>query len=180
MAANTNQLLNTAAALRQNIGGDFHDSLMQSIYTDAEEISSRAVTRDGEKGRLRFRPQAGSTANEPCLGLPTDAADAHGRLLAYDCRGQHSLTDAGYAAAGDRLWCASQRGDDDRHAHVAVRLPDRRSLSCHGLGDCRNAAADGDLLPVVHACWKTSVICRGWRSTWIDCSSARAPTASSP
>lgn len=45
-------LLNTAAQLRQQIGADYHDRLMEAIFTDSSQISDHAVTRDGQRARL--------------------------------------------------------------------------------------------------------------------------------
>jgi ferrous iron transport protein B len=45
-------ILATAQALRWEVGGDFHEHLMESIYTDAARIADRAVTRPDEKPRL--------------------------------------------------------------------------------------------------------------------------------
>jgi ferrous iron transport protein B len=45
-------ILNNAQSLRWGIGVDFHEKLMESIYTDAARIADRAVTRPDE--RLRF------------------------------------------------------------------------------------------------------------------------------
>lgn len=42
-------ILATARSLRWEIGGDFHQTLMEAIYTDAARIADRAVTRPGEK-----------------------------------------------------------------------------------------------------------------------------------
>ncbi|MBN1220598.1 MAG: ferrous iron transporter B [Anaerolineae bacterium] len=43
--ATANEILNTAEALRWQIGGNFHQHLMEAIYTDAAQIADRAVTR---------------------------------------------------------------------------------------------------------------------------------------
>jgi ferrous iron transport protein B len=40
-----NDILNTAETLRWQIGGNFHEHLMEAIYTDAAQIADRAVTR---------------------------------------------------------------------------------------------------------------------------------------
>ncbi len=45
-------LLASARSLRWQIGGDFHESLMEAIYTDAASIADRAVTRPGQKPRF--------------------------------------------------------------------------------------------------------------------------------
>lgn len=47
-------ILAAAQALRWEVGGDFHEHLMESIYTDAASIADRAVTRPDEKPRFDF------------------------------------------------------------------------------------------------------------------------------
>ena len=44
-----NDILNTAQKLRWEIGTDFHEQLMESIYTDAARIADRAVVRPEDK-----------------------------------------------------------------------------------------------------------------------------------
>ncbi|MBA3320292.1 MAG: ferrous iron transporter B [Pyrinomonadaceae bacterium] len=46
MAANVEQLLETAARLRRETGDDLHGRITEAIYTDAGEIADRAVSRD--------------------------------------------------------------------------------------------------------------------------------------
>ena len=46
------EILNQAQALRWEIGPDFHEKLMESIYTDAARIADRATTRP--EGKPRF------------------------------------------------------------------------------------------------------------------------------
>ena len=43
--ANPRNILENAESLRWEIGGDFHEHLMEAIYTDAARIADRAVTR---------------------------------------------------------------------------------------------------------------------------------------
>ncbi|MEZ4769972.1 MAG: nucleoside recognition domain-containing protein [Caldilineales bacterium] len=45
-------VLALARSLRWEIGGDFHQTLMETLYTDAARIADRAVTRPGEKPRF--------------------------------------------------------------------------------------------------------------------------------
>jgi ferrous iron transport protein B len=45
-------LLEDAQSLRWEIGGDFHEHLMETIYTDAANIADRAVTRPDRKPRF--------------------------------------------------------------------------------------------------------------------------------
>lgn len=51
-SSQTEGLLAAARSLRWEIGGDFHETLMEAIYTDAANIADRAVTRPGEKPRF--------------------------------------------------------------------------------------------------------------------------------
>ena len=45
-------ILASAESLRWQIGRDFHDKLMEDIYTDATRLADRAVTRPDEKPRF--------------------------------------------------------------------------------------------------------------------------------
>ncbi|MBK7179840.1 MAG: ferrous iron transporter B, partial [Chloroflexi bacterium] len=45
-------ILKTAESLRWQIGREFHDRLMEDIYTDAARLADRAVTRPDEKPRF--------------------------------------------------------------------------------------------------------------------------------
>ena len=47
-----NDILTTAEKLRWEIGGNFHEQLMETIYTNAARIADRAVTRPDEKPRF--------------------------------------------------------------------------------------------------------------------------------
>ena len=49
---NANDILITAEKLRWEIGGAFHEQLMETIYTDAARIADRAVTRPDKKPRF--------------------------------------------------------------------------------------------------------------------------------
>jgi len=46
------EILATAQALRWEVSEDFHEKLMEALYTHANEIADRAVTRPGEKPRF--------------------------------------------------------------------------------------------------------------------------------
>ena len=51
-SSNPEDILQTAESLRWQIGRDFHDRLMEDIYTDAARLADRAVTRPDEKPRF--------------------------------------------------------------------------------------------------------------------------------
>jgi ferrous iron transport protein B len=51
-AASTNDILTTANALRWEVGANFHENLMEALYTDAARIADRAVTRPDEPPRF--------------------------------------------------------------------------------------------------------------------------------
>jgi ferrous iron transport protein B len=46
------EILSEAAAVRWEAGPNFHDSLMETIYTDASQVADRAVSRTGEQPRF--------------------------------------------------------------------------------------------------------------------------------
>jgi ferrous iron transport protein B len=47
-----NDILQTAESLRWEIGQNFHEQLMEGIYTEASQLADRAVTRPDEKPRF--------------------------------------------------------------------------------------------------------------------------------
>lgn len=49
--SNTLQLANQ---LRNELGGEYHDRLMESIFTDASEIADQSVSRNDKEARLTF------------------------------------------------------------------------------------------------------------------------------
>ncbi|MFA5805153.1 MAG: nucleoside recognition domain-containing protein [Melioribacteraceae bacterium] len=52
MKNSTEEILLTANKLRWEVGDNFHDSILESIYKDASEISSKVVTQVGEKSKF--------------------------------------------------------------------------------------------------------------------------------
>jgi ferrous iron transport protein B len=52
MNSNYQSILKTAQDLRWEIGGDFHEKIMESLYSDASRIAERAITHPGEKPRF--------------------------------------------------------------------------------------------------------------------------------
>ena len=48
------EILQTAESLRWEVGKDFHEHLMESIYTEAVRIADRAVTRPDKEPRFDF------------------------------------------------------------------------------------------------------------------------------
>jgi ferrous iron transport protein B len=63
-------ILDTAQALRWEIGGDFHEQLMESIYTDAAKIADRAVTRADGKQRFDFERNLDRILTSRLWGFP--------------------------------------------------------------------------------------------------------------
>ncbi len=59
-----------ADALRQDVGGEFHDHLMESIYTDAGQIADRAVLREGQKTRFDFDRTLDRLVTSKTWGFP--------------------------------------------------------------------------------------------------------------
>jgi len=49
-----NDLLDTAAKLRAELGDSYHDGLMEAIFTDASQIADSCVSRDGKQARMTF------------------------------------------------------------------------------------------------------------------------------
>jgi ferrous iron transport protein B len=47
-----NEILQNAQELRAQVGGDFHEKVVEAIFTDAAHVADRAVTRADEKPRF--------------------------------------------------------------------------------------------------------------------------------
>ena len=63
-------ILSRAGSLRWDAGRDFHDDLVESIYTDAARIADRAVTRQGERGRFDLDRTIDRFVTSRWLGFP--------------------------------------------------------------------------------------------------------------
>lgn len=71
MALNTDQLLDSARQLRAEIGDNIHDRLTASIYAEAEQIASRAVTQAGQRSRFDFDRTLDRILTSKQWGFPT-------------------------------------------------------------------------------------------------------------
>ncbi len=66
----TADILNTAQRLRWQVGQDFHEQLMEDIYTDAAEIAGRAVTRPDEEPGFDLDRTIDRVVTSRTWGLP--------------------------------------------------------------------------------------------------------------
>ena len=51
-ATTADDILKTAEALRWEVGRDFHERLMEDVYTEAAQLADRAVTYPQQKPRF--------------------------------------------------------------------------------------------------------------------------------
>ncbi len=66
----SNDILETADSLRWQIGREFHEHLMEDIYTDATHIADRAVTRPDEKPRFDLDRTIDKMVTSRIFGFP--------------------------------------------------------------------------------------------------------------
>lgn len=64
------ELLSATADLRWEAGSNFHDALMEALYTDAAHIADRAVTLTGEKPRFNWDRTIDRLITSRWLGFP--------------------------------------------------------------------------------------------------------------
>jgi ferrous iron transport protein B len=64
------RLLGTATRLRWEIGGDFHEQLIEDIYAEAARIAERAVTRPGETPRFDLDRAIDQVVTSRIWGFP--------------------------------------------------------------------------------------------------------------
>jgi len=67
---NTEEIVKEATALRWEIGEDFHDSLMESIYQNASEIASHSVYKKSEEQKVTFDQKLDKIVTSRVLGFP--------------------------------------------------------------------------------------------------------------
>lgn len=65
-----NDILKTADSLRWQIGREFHEHLMEDIYTNATRIADRAVTRPNEKPRFDLDRTIDRLVTSRIFGFP--------------------------------------------------------------------------------------------------------------
>lgn len=64
------KLIRLAANLRWEVGSNFHDSLMETIYANAAQIADRAVTRTGDATRFDLDRTIDRLVTSRWLGFP--------------------------------------------------------------------------------------------------------------
>lgn len=64
------ELLETTTKLRWELGDNFHDSLVESIYSEAASIASTAVSKEDEKPRFNFDAFLDKIVTSKWLGFP--------------------------------------------------------------------------------------------------------------
>ncbi|MDH3269534.1 MAG: ferrous iron transporter B, partial [Ignavibacteria bacterium] len=67
---NSESILSTANNLRWEIGENFHDTLMESIYSNASSITKRAVTLPAEKENISWEKTVDKILTSPFTGFP--------------------------------------------------------------------------------------------------------------
>lgn len=70
MAANTENILETADILRNKIGDNLHQRLTEAIYKDAENIASRVVTENGQTKTSNFDQKLDRILTSRLWGFP--------------------------------------------------------------------------------------------------------------
>ncbi len=67
---NKEAILSTANNLRWEIGENFHDTLMESIYSNASSIANRSVTLPTEKETVNWEKRVDKILTSPYTGFP--------------------------------------------------------------------------------------------------------------
>jgi len=65
----TDNILDTAAQLREELGDEYHDKLMEAIYTQATSIADQSVTRENEHSSPRLDHVLDSILTHPIFGF---------------------------------------------------------------------------------------------------------------
>jgi ferrous iron transport protein B len=63
------KILQTAAALRAEVGENYHDKVMEAIYTDASQIADRSASHDAKQARLTYDRVLDRALTHPVWGF---------------------------------------------------------------------------------------------------------------
>ena len=143
-------ILSTAQSLRWEIGQDYHERLMEAIYTDASNIADRAVTRPGDKLRFDMDRTIDKIVTSRIWGLPLmvlmlaivfwltiSGANVPSQMLATLLLDTLHPILKGFAATIGMPWWLDGFLLDGVYLATA-------------LGNQRDAAPNGDFLPAVY------------------------------
>jgi ferrous iron transport protein B len=111
-------LLKRAADLRGKLGDEYHDNLMEAIYTDATQIADRSVSREEKRARLGLDTALDRVLTHPIGGflvmgvlffivfwITITGANYPSQMLADLLLGNvYNLLHAGFAAVSAPLW----------------------------------------------------------------------------
>jgi ferrous iron transport protein B len=170
-------VLKTADSLRWQIGRNFHEQLMEDIYTDAAQLADRAVTRPGEKPRFDLDRTIDRIVTSRVWGFPlmillftlvfwitiSGANVPSGWLATLLLDMGHPFLKGISASIGIPWWLDGLLIDGMYLATawvISVMLPPMA------------------IFFPLFTCWRISVTCRGWRLIWTMCSRNQAHTAS--
>jgi ferrous iron transport protein B len=69
-AASSDEILAEASSLRWNIGSNFHQTLMETIYTESAHIADRAVSRSGQEPKFDLDRTIDGLVTSRIFGFP--------------------------------------------------------------------------------------------------------------
>ncbi len=70
MSGKEKDIIEITNKLRWELGDNFHDSLVESIYSEASEIASKAVSKEDEKPKFNFDAGLDKIVTSKILGFP--------------------------------------------------------------------------------------------------------------
>lgn len=70
MATNAETILQTAAQLRRDVGGNLHDKLTEAIYADAGQIAARAISSEEKSNSRNFEQSFDRLVTSRLFGFP--------------------------------------------------------------------------------------------------------------
>jgi ferrous iron transport protein B len=80
-------ILSLANSLRWDLGVNFHDTVIESIYADASKIAGKTVKVEGEGEAYGLDLKIDRIVTSRWLGFPYHVFTAGRCLLDYDCGG---------------------------------------------------------------------------------------------
>ena len=121
-------VIELASQLRWQVGSEFHQSLMEAVYTEAARIADRAVTRAEGGRRFDLDRTIDRLVTSRRWGVPLMLAMLTGVFWLTIARRERAVGDAGHAA--HRLDGAGAALGRRRDRHAVVALGAASSTAC--------------------------------------------------
>ena len=110
MTTNAETILQNAARLRRDVGGNLHDKLTEAIYADAGQIAARAVSSEEKSNSKNFEQVFDRLVTSRLFGFPLMILLLTGVFWLSICFFRLSDEPSGKHLSASQWYCAYKPG----------------------------------------------------------------------